>query len=156
MKKIIIILITLLSSLIFIWSFFVVTLTGKIVDKNGNSLPYVRISKINNTYYPIFWSIQSLSITNEEGEFKLKDIHIGELCLRFSYDMIKESNTHELILFEECGDVYHLDDKDIGIFTIDVKSALQDISSDTNMTNDFKVRDEYGELKNITIPIDKT
>jgi len=155
-KKIIIILIALLSSLIFIWSFFVVTLTGKIVDKNGNPLPYVRISKINNTYYPIFWSMRSLTITNEKGEFKLNDIHIGELCLRFSYDMIKVSNAHELILFEECGDVYHLDDKDIGIFTIDVKNTLKNISSDINMTNDFKVRDKYGELKNITIPIDKT
>ena len=94
-----------------IWYFNTNTMTGLIVDKSGNPLPYVGISEENYFFGKL---IQETPITrsNKNGEFTIENLRWGELHLKFSYLIEKEKNTYSLDLAREYGTVYFHDIKD--------------------------------------------
>ena len=98
-------------------------MTGFIVDKNGNPLPYVEIREEKYLFGKIIEDIP-VARSNKNGEFIIENLRWGELHLKFSYFVEKGKNTYSLDLAREYGTVYFHDIKDWKL-VIDLDNAFE-------------------------------
>ena len=105
------------------WYFYTVTLTGRVVDKEGNVLPYVSYGKVHRVLGTYDWFY--IGKVSDKGLFKIENISYGELCIMFSYDVVKGDHTYQLSLLEKCADVDPFEDRDVGDIVIDIDEALR-------------------------------
>jgi len=110
-------------------------MTGLIVDKNGNPLPYVEIREESYFFGKIIEDTP-IARSDKNGEFIIKNLRWGELHLKFSYLVEKGKSTYSLDLAREYGTVYFHDIKDWKL-VIDIDKAFE--NSFDEIKNDKEV-----------------
>jgi len=132
------------------WYLSTITLTGRVVDTKGKALPYVVYGKVSGNDFSFLHTFSGS--TDEKGKFKLEDVRHGEMCILYSYHVVKGNNTYQLNLLEKCGVVEPFEDRDVGDIVIDIDEALRLTPfKELKDSHELTVLTQYGEKKKIRL-----